>query len=219
MFDNEVPAEWREDLFDLIRITPNLDWLLLTKRPQNIGRMVQLHGAIAGNGLRYLPENVWLGTTVCNQEEADRNIPKLLSVPTAAVRFLSIEPMLGAVDLSMIPIRGSGHHEFDPIVTANALRRAKAYPPLPKIDWVICGGESGPKARPMNLDWVRSLRDQCSAAGVPFFFKQWGVFAPIGNTSANGVMRDFIGMAPIGIKEAGRLLDSCEHNEFPGGRS
>ncbi|MGM3015920.1 DUF5131 family protein, partial [Bacillus cereus group sp. BC329] len=91
--------------------------------------------------------------TVVNQEEADRDIQKLLAVP-ARVRFLSIEPMLGPVDLKM-DLRATGRH----------------------VDWVICGGESGPGARPMYPDWARSLRDQCKAAGVPFLFKQWGEWA------------------------------------------
>lgn len=174
VFDNAVPEEWRVDLFALIAATPYLDWLLLTKRIGNVEKML-LH-AIGGS---FYPhhENVWLGITVCNQEEANRDIPKLLKIPATNV-FLSIEPMLGEIDLGFCDISW--------------------------IDWVICGGESGSKARPLNPAWVRYLRDQCAAADVPFFFKQWGEFAPI-----EGVMQR------VGKKKAGRLLDGREWNETP----
>lgn len=151
VFDNHasILPEWRADLWELIAETTHLDWLLLTKRPQNINRMLP-HGWNGGW------PNVWLGTTVENQTEADRRIPHLLAAP-ATVRFLSCEPLLGPVDLT----RWSGI-EGDGGTMGFGL------------DWVICGGESGPGARPMHPDWARSLRDQCVAAGVPFFFKQWG---------------------------------------------
>jgi len=176
VFDNQGPASERERLFELIRVTPELDWLLLTKRPQNIVRMVRSHGSIAGNGTRYLPDNVWLGTTAEDQQRADMNVRALLQCREelgARVLFLSIEPMLGPVDLTALPVGGGhGHHEFDPIITGNVLNRAD--PSAPHLHWVICGGESGPQARPMHPDWARSLRDQCAVAGVPFLFKQWG---------------------------------------------
>lgn len=161
VFDNAVDPQWRADLFDLIRVTPNLDWLLLTKRPGNIAKMLP-----AGWGDGW--PNIWLGCTVVNQEEADRDIPKLLAVP-AAVRFLSIEPLLGPVDLT----RWSGI-EGDGGTMGFGL------------DWVIVGGESGPHARPMHPDWARSLRDQCVAAGVPFLFKQWGEWGPGSYNMATG---------------------------------
>jgi protein gp37 len=154
VFDNEVPNDWRLDLFALIVATPNLDWLLLTKRIGNVKNMV------ADIMWKHLP-HVWLGATIVNQEEADRDIPKLLATP-AAVRFLSMEPLLGPVDLPQAKsfgLHGFGQH-------------------APGVDWVICGGESGPKARPMYRPWVVSLRDQCAAAGVPFLFKQWGEWLP-----------------------------------------
>lgn len=151
VFDNAVDPAWRRDLFDLIELTPNLDWLLLTKRIGNVARMLPTHDWAAR-------PNVWLGATVCNQEEANRDIPKLLAVP-ARRRFLSMEPLLGPVDLGRASRLAAFH--------ANEV-----------LDWVICGGESGIGARPMHPDWVRSLRDQCVAAGVPFLFKQWGDWAP-----------------------------------------
>lgn len=164
VFDNQVPDEWREDLFELIRTTPDLDWLLLTKRPQNIVRMVRSHGAVAGNGTRYLPDNVCLGTTTEHQPRADQNIPALLrTIPELGVRvtFLSVEPMLGPVQIFS--------------TTTGELLHTSGNDREPGwISWVISGGESGRGARPMHPDWARDVRDQCAAAGVPFLFKQWG---------------------------------------------
>lgn len=174
VFDNAVDPQWRADLFELIRATPNLDWLLLTKRPGNIAKMLP----VPFDFDKHYP-NVWLGCTVVNQAEADRDIPKLLAVP-AAVRFLSMEPLLGPVDLGTIWLRKDGER-----VTALSARLGDYVQPLtgcftysPRINWVIVGGESGPHARPMHPDWARSLRDQCAAAGVPFLFKQWGEWGP-----------------------------------------
>lgn len=157
VFDNQVPEDWRRDLFELIRATPHLDWLLLTKRIGNAAAMIQ--AALSNMDIGYSAPfaawpwpNVWLGATVVNQEEFDRDAPKLDATP-AAVRFLSVEPMLG-------PIVDSGW------LWGTGGRNG--------IDWVICGGESGPGARPMHPGWARSLRDQCAAAGVPFFMKQMG---------------------------------------------
>jgi protein gp37 len=206
VFDNQVPDVWRAELFELIRVTPQLDWLLLTKRPQNIARMVHAHGAIAGNGTRYLPENVWLGTTCEDQKRADFNVPALLATREqlgARVLFVSVEPMLEAIDL--VP--------FIHCDVGNTL------------DWVICGGESGPQARPMHPDWARSLRDQCAAAGVPFLFKQWGEWI---DHDQPGV--DMLGTATsplhtfdrshvsvrLGKRLAGRQLDGRTHDGFPG---
>lgn len=149
----------RARLFDLIRETPHLDWLLLTKRPENIAEM--------------LPEdwgewgwpNAWLGVSVEDQEAAEERIPKLLSVP-AALRFLSCEPLLGPVDL----VKATGCAAWD----GSCEIGLEGVPTSGLVDWVIVGGESGPKARPMHPDWARGLRDQCVSAGVPFFFKQWG---------------------------------------------
>ncbi len=157
VFDAEVPCAWRHELWSLVHRCSNLDWLLLTKRPENISSM--LPDWWTGQDL-----GIWLGTTVENQRRADERIPILREVP-CAVRFLSVEPLLGPVELDL---RG--------------------------IHWVICGGESGPGYRLMHPDWARSVRDQCSQAGVPFFFKQW------------------CGLHP---KKLGRLLDGREWNEFP----
>lgn len=168
------------------------------------------------------PANVWIGATVVNQAEADRDVRKLLATP-ASVRFLSIEPMLGPINLKEVAISGSGHHEFDPIIIADVLR---PWVNRPRVDWVICGGESGPSARPMHPQWARNLRDQCAAAGVPFMHKQWGEWVPADQSAAvreaNGFYRirefrhlDGHRMHLIGKKAAGRLLDGVMHDGIP----
>lgn len=167
VFDNEVPPGWRADLFRLIEATPNLDWLLLTKR---IGNAAQMMFLARGGHLPLLP-NVWLGATVTDQAEAGRDIPKLLATP-AAVRFVSIEPMLGDIRLGSFLQRAPSQAFVDGRVTPDMPSWTRIGSTA--IDWVIVGGESGPKARPMHPDWARSMRDQCSAAGVPFLMKQMG---------------------------------------------
>ncbi len=156
VFDNQVPPEWRADLWMLIHATQHLDWLLLTKRPQNMRDMVPWADPPSDPW-----PNVWLGTTVENEQEAERRLPHLLSLP-ACVRFLSCEPLLAPIDLNRWLLDEHG----DPYL-------------CPSIHWVICGGESGVGARPMHPDWARSLRDQCAAAGVPFFMKQMDKKTPI----------------------------------------
>jgi protein gp37 len=163
VFDNHktiLPA-WRRELWGLIQSCPDLDFLMLTKRPQNI--------------TRFLPDdwrdgypNVWLGATVESQKEADR-LSHLTAVP-ARIRFLSMEPLLGPVDLS---------------------------PHIARLHWVIVGGENGTNFRPVDPDWFRGLRDQCSAANVPFLFKQWE------------------GRGQKEIKAKGRLLDGVVHDGYP----
>jgi protein gp37 len=192
-----VPRRWRDDLWYRIDQTPNLDWLLLTKRPQNIAKMLpdpETGVKPWGNGW----PNVWLGVSAGNQEEADRNIPILLATP-ARMHFVSCEPLLGPIDLTRID-DGSAHREvpreewgpldddeIPPALWWDALtgQRTIMHGGISgdwdrydaKLDWVIVGGESGLNARPMHPDWVRPIRDQCEAASVPFFFKQWGEWA------------------------------------------
>jgi len=172
VFDNTVPEGWRIDLFALIEETPHLDWLLLTKRIGNAA------GMLPWSACSEPWPNVWIGATIVNEEEADRDIPKLLAVP-AAKRFLSMEPLLGPVDLDTIYNTDFGESQpyLHPLIGRVSDGHGDGCS-APAIDWVIVGGESGPGARPMHPDWARSLRDQCVAAGVPFLFKQWGEWTP-----------------------------------------
>lgn len=227
VFDNEVDPQWRSDLMALIDFTPNLDWLLLTKRIGNANKML-----FEASGQDQIPANIWLGATICNQAEADRDIQKLLAVP-AAKRFLSIEPMLGPIDLTVYqdwlgrsqggmwcpdcPERGVG---IDPAEHRHCIGEVQDAAPYNGIDWVICGGESGPGARPMHPDWARSLRDQCSSACVPFLFKQWGEWAPNDRSRVDSSALETpkaldMPMGWFGKKAAGRLLDGIEHNGVP----
>jgi protein gp37 len=174
VFDNEVPDQWRYDLWQLILATPNLDWLLLTKRIGN-AKLREVYRMLSW------PANVWLGTTICNQAEADRDIPKLLEIP-AAVRFLSIEPLLGHIDLSAayLPCPNAKNTIMDPETGRYECCRKCDYTGITGefgVDWVIVGGESGGhRARPIHPEWVRSLRDQCATTNTPFLFKQWGEY-------------------------------------------
>lgn len=152
----------RAQLWDLIEATPALDWLLLTKRPEWILHMVPRPWKDG------FPTNVWVGTTLENQDQ-DLRLHHLAEVPSS-IHFVSVEPMLGPITLSGEK-EGKVYHWLDPHPRA--------------IHWVICGGESGPGARPLHPDWVRSLRDQCQTAGVPFFFKQWGERAPTNGDARN----------------------------------
>jgi protein gp37 len=203
VFDDHpsIDPQWRTDLTFLIHDTPNLDWLLLTKRPENI---LRLEPDFAAHGEVLFP-NVWLGTTVENQEQAEKRIPELLKVP-AKVRFLSCEPLLGPVDLSrwliewnlgidhsgkfpnhtLVPTYDDGRQPMGLDCTGCSFTSA-----VP-IDWVIVGGESGHGARPSDLQWARDIRDQCSSAGVACFVKQLGAKAteirpsPFGGKWAGG---------------------------------
>ncbi|MBL3569903.1 hypothetical protein BV509_00950 [Rhodovulum sulfidophilum] len=173
----------RARLWSLIETTPNLDWLLLTKRPDVATRLNRW-------GTNW-PANVWLGTTVENQQRADENLPHLVGIP-ARVRFISAEPLLGPLNLS-------------------------AY--LERLDWVITGGESGPKARPASPTWFRQLHLQCMEHEVSFHFKQWGDWAP-----GDGInlphrrtqqAHDGTLMVRLGKKAAGRELDGATHDGLP----
>lgn len=213
--DNEVPIEWFTDLLYWIFRTPNLDWLLLSKRIGNWRK--RLHAAkqaidFDGNRDFWLwvkawldgdaPPHVWIGATVVTQEEADRDIPKLLEVP-ARVRFLSVEPMLGPMDVR---------------VYLDTRQRFGFRQDTPCIDWVIAGGESGPKARPSHPDWFRSLRDQCAAAGVAYLHKQNGEWVSVSEVAGPGAHYTFQDGATVrrtGKKLAGRTIDGIIHDAYP----
>lgn len=233
--DDEVPIDWLADLLRLIHDTPHLDWLMLSKRPQNwLGRLLAAMATLQPGPLldwAYKwrigapPANVWMGTTVEDQTRAGERIPALLSIP-ARVRFLSCEPLLGPVDLNYafgIPT-GAGNGSC-------AMHLAGVCPegllPIGKqhLHWVICGGESGLNARPMHPDWARSLASQCSAAGVAFFFKQWGEWGSAEFGMKRTDAHRFPESGPwagdskivyrVGKHAAGRLLDGLEHSDFP----
>lgn len=207
-----MPDEWRHDLWTLIERCWDLDWLLLTKRPQNIEKM--LPDEPTWENIR---GHVWLGTTVEDQEHADQNIPHLLK-HDSAVRFISAEPLLGPIDLGNIAPRNG--------YAVNALEGYIHDFGVPdrdtthKLDWVITGGESGPHARHSHPEWFVSLHDQCKAAGTPFLFKQWGEWSAdqIGPEDARslGHPPGHVIYERVGKKVAGRKLFGIEHNGFPG---
>lgn len=175
VFDNQWEPEWRADAFDVMRRTPRLVYLLLTKRPGNIARMCEEAGG--------LPPNCALGTTVEDQQRADHNVPALVLCGLHPLFFfVSCEPLLGPVDLTNINPPGAG------IAGSNFFWTTSL---RPRIGWVITGGETDQgahKARPTHPDWFRSLRDQCAAAGIPYHHKQNGVWAP-GECAGRGLTR------------------------------
>jgi protein gp37 len=189
VFDNAAPEGALDRLWQVVRMTRWLDWQLLTKRPQNIRKMLPPDW---GRGY----ENVWLGTTTENQEEADRRIPHLILI-TARVRFLSCEPLLGPILLRPNWFHGNLH-------------------------WIIAGGESGPRARPSNPEWFRSLRDQCASSGFAFHFKQWGSWRPEAGHQVCSTKRTQLKGASgveylvhVGKKASGRELDGRTWDDLP----
>jgi protein gp37 len=214
-------ADLRARLFRLIDETPNLDWLLVTKRPENI---VRFWPRDINDDYRFL-SNVWLLTSVEDQAAADRRIPELLKCrDLCPVLGLSMEPLLGPVDLEK-PMPGPDLEQF------GGGKICQPWYIQSGINWIIAGGESGPGARPMHPDWVRSIRDQCESAGVPFFLKQWGEWVPTpyvdskvrsselvcirrdgspGDSYADGVR-----LIRVGKKAAGRILDGRTWDQFP----
>jgi protein gp37 len=204
LFHEAVGFAYIVRIFDVMMRCQAHTFQILTKRAE---RMQQFFRECSVKTPWPLP-NVWLGVSVENQHFADARIPLLLATP-AAVRWISAEPLLGPVDLAKA-CEVSKHPQ--------GLGR--------RLDWIVCGGESGPNARPMALEWARSLRDQCQAAAVPFFFKQWGAWRPAfdqyegikiaghnhGCCQAQGSP---LVLWNLGKHRAGRLLDGREWNEFP----
>ena len=256
LFHPGVPFEWVDKMLVTIGLTGRHTHMWLTKRPERMaeyfaqrdadGWMEHLEmladvslgeeaGCSIGNAFHghLFPQhnvgwpmrNLWLGTTIWDQESADRAVPILLSTP-AGKRFVSIEPMLGPVVLRQPSVGGGITSALAPDSTV-----------LPRLDWVICGGETGPGARPMHPDWPRSLRDQCQAAGVPFFFKQWGEWGTLEGSGAGGNTpvcywdETIVGTQPgwqsgissggqahmvrLGKSKAGRVLDGRTWEEVP----
>ena len=196
-YDPVTLSQIRDRLGRLIVGTPYLDWLLLTKRPENaLDMMADTMFGVRPDGSVALPPNVWIGTSVEDQATADERIPHLLRIP-AAQRFVSMEPLLGPVDLGAIPSGSPRCEHCGQIPTVDALAPSvgewcecceEGAEPLcwERIDWVIVGGESGPNARPMHPDWARDLRDRCVSQDVPFFFKQWGEWQSIDQLGPDG---------------------------------
>jgi len=204
LFHKNVPCNWINQVMQVIRQCPQHLFIILTKRPENI------KDKMTGD----FPENVWLGVTAENQEMANKRIPILLQIK-AAKRFVSIEPMLGPIDFD----------EFNMIVDVNGKKSFIAWY-NEGINWIICGGESGSKARPLHPDWVRSIRNQCKKAGTAFFFKQWGEWLPMDHTNEDqyfkskrsievGYSYSTNTMFRVGRKTAGDILDGEEFKEWP----
>lgn len=191
LFHDDIPDSHIAEVFSVMARTPQHTYQILTKRH---GRMRSLlsrpsfRDNLAMWGRPWPLSNVWLGVSVENQQWADIRIPALVDTP-AAVRWLSCEPLLGSVSLLAWLNGGFG-------VVA------------PDLHWVVVGGESGRKSRPMHPDWARSLRDECTAAGVPFFFKQWGEWLPVRTPSGEHHER-------VGKRGAGRELDDRTWDEYP----
>lgn len=255
LFHEDVPDEFIARIWGIMANCLNHTFQVITKRPHRMmewlsrvkdwegwkthnGEPPNVYGGsgiIVGYNMWPLP-NVWLGVTAENQQMADERIPILLETP-AAVRFVSVEPMLGPVDLDLyLPFYR--HPLDDDAWERNSYHLKRLYKRIQSgtLDWVICSGETGPGARPMHPDWVRSLKDQCQEAGVPFFFKQWGEWFPrdqwewnpelilpddeyaYRDGSGTHVFEDIDGLYPVhrvGKKAAGRLLDGREWNEMP----
>jgi protein gp37 len=227
LFHEDVPFEFVSSAFATMWAAKWHAFLILTKRPERMREFL----------CEYLPEfisdanepakNIWLGVTAENQQRADERITILLQIP-AAVRFVSVEPMLGQVDLSKW-LGGTWYCETcECTVDPEFVPFSEIHYPcenyldfIPGIDWVICGGETGPGARPMRPDWVRNLRNQCQEAGVPFFFKQWGewLHETQGIDFHEGhkyyVWPDESMSFRVGKKAAGRILDGQIWDEMP----
>ena len=202
MFHKSVPYVWVDQVFAVMATCPQHTFMVLTK---DALRMLAYVGSRVGQPLR----NVWLGCSCENQAAADERIPYLLATPTA-LRFISCEPLLGAVDLAVSLAVAAN--------STNTVQWRTAWRGF--IDWVIVGGESGPQARPMHPDWVRSLRDQCRAGSVPFFFTGWGEWKPV--STASGIQKSLLCQYDTKtrfgfVRNANhfRVLDGVEHDGMP----
>ena len=274
VFHPNVPEDWQDEIFAVMAICGQHTFQLLTKHPDNMlaylrgnwrERVMEKLAVVYREQSKalfdiceaaqfilqhntHLP-NIWLGVSVEHQAAADERIPLLLQCP-AEVRFLSCEPLLGAVDIwkwlkpkkfcNKCGFMGRNYYKQGALDGLHTNCNYQAYDVSDRqtdIHWVIVGGESGPDARPMFPAWAQSLRDQCAAAGVAFFFKQWGEWVPIehwgdskvlnklymwadGHTATDVFHRAGEGtgqiMAKVGKKRAGNLLDFTEYKEMPG---
>lgn len=234
--------EWIDAVFSVMSDCDQHIYIVLTKRPEQMVKFYEWKKQ--QHGIPWRPkDNVWMGVTAENQEQANNRIPYLLQVP-AAVRFVSIEPMMGPVDLSQ-------GFDYENEIAINFLtgdyitnpHQEEATHSDDKLHWVICGGESGHHARPMHPDWVRSIRNQCKEAKVPFFFKQWGEWLPVNQNNGDETKlvnkqniismsnhgdsgplletsymvdsRNYLTICKVGKHKSGNLLDGVKHEEYP----
>lgn len=261
LFHEDVPDEWIDEIFAIMALCPHHTFQILTKRHKRMYDYFDKHftrhkigakaAAITGNydgyfatcqndicNMKFPLPNVWLGVSVEDHRRASERIPLLLQTP-AAIRFLSMEPLVDAVDLNKLQNTAIKDKDNMPIVFETCLYTVKDRPAIlpahdtAKIDWVILGGESGPDARAMHPEWVRLVRDQCETAGVPFFFKQWGTWYPCGGwpcagekTAMNieGKIEKFndsfppegwIALEKTGKKKAGNMIDGRTWQQMP----
>lgn len=195
LFHPSTPFEWIDKIINIMAQTPHLTYQILTKRPERMYDYITHNMWLTNDPM----EHVWFGVTVENQDQAEARIPFLLDTP-AAVRFVSIEPMLGPVDLKHVTLDLGPRYELDWLDALRGMRGTGSilHTATEKLDWVICGGETGPGARPMWEPWARDLMEQCKTAGVPFFFKKWGSYKgpddwriPGGETLGGEIVREF----------------------------
>ncbi len=209
LFHDDVPHAFIHSVFLIMEACYQHTFQILTKRPENLINFI--------NWRAYMPvwpSNVWIGVSCEDQQTADQRIPLLLQVP-AAVRFLSCEPLLGPIDLTSIDHPNIEYDYLNSLtgeVHVNTTGQKDFFPY--HINWVIVGGESGHHARPMHPDWVRSLRDQCKTAHVPFFFKQWGEYIPFEACA----QMPFYQKASGGIWYDGHQLDIFDPETGEGGK-
>jgi protein gp37 len=225
LFHESVEDAWISEVFAIMASCQQHTFQVLTKRPARMQNLISVPFLADTSHVKNWPgwplPNVWLGVSVENQHFADERIPLLLDTP-AAVRWISAEPLLGPVDLDSE--QENGLHALG-CGDVECRRHG-----CEGIDWVVCGGESGPNARPMHPDWARSLRDQCHAAGVPFFFKQWGqwLHATQMEAAMTSSELDLLSRGTrcrdtghgdlyfkVGKKRAGRQLDGSDWKQFP----
>jgi protein gp37 len=222
LFHDDVPDDFIVQVFDVIRESFNgysartgklcatHTFQILTKRAARMQYFMERlvfdgeRVTLGGKGLLLGPalKNVWLGVSVEDQDHAIARMPYLLNTPVA-VRWLSIEPMLGPIDF----------YAVSDAWFAKGYTPWRNAPILTDIDWVVVGGESGYNARPMHPTWARSLREQCSIGGVPFFFKQWGEYFPGMNDGTQPPGDP--SFRKVGKKAAGRHLDGRTHDAYP----
>lgn len=222
LFHESIPDEFIERVLTTTIHAQQHIFQILTKRPERMRDVMQRWTDMNGRAQR----NLWLGVSVENQEAADERIPLLIKTP-AAVRWISAEPLLGAIDLT-----NCEHPNYS--IRADYLRGIDSRTGVDSgtVDWVVVGGESGVKARPMHPRWARDLRDQCAAAGVPFLFKQHGEWIHDDDIDNCGLRSPEIADAGqyfntfdwphentesyrVGKKAAGRLLDGVQHDGYP----